>query len=252
MSKTLPKWTDARTDQLKSIVGTTTPVTEVLVKQAADTLETTPRSIASKLRNMEYVVESSAQAKGKSYTEEEEAEIANFLNAKPNQFTYAEVAAQVLGGSRSAKQIQGKILSMDLTGLVKPTEQVVRPKTFTDEEEETLLALLAQVPALFIEDIAEAMNREMNSIRGKILSMSNAHPEIVIPKQKNYKAKPTDAFSDLGDVSEMTVADIAEATGKSERGVKTLLTHRGIDCSDHKGAKKRAKLDEAKVEVAAA
>lgn len=252
MSKALPKWTDERTDQLKSIVGTTTPVTEALVKQAADTLETTPRSIASKLRNLEYVVESSAQAKGKTYTEEEEAEITNFLNAKPNQFTYSEIAAQILGGSRSAKQIQGKILSMDLTGSVKPTEQVVRPKTFTEEEETTLLALLGQVPSLFIEDIAEAMNRELSSIRGKILSMSNAHPEISIPKQKEYKAKQADAFEALGDVSEMTVADIAAAIDKSERGIKTLLTHRGIDCADHKGAKKRAKLDEAKAEAVAA
>lgn len=253
MSKTaLPKWTPERTDTLVSIVGTTTPVTQETVKEAADSLETTARSVASKLRKMEYVVESSAQAKGKTYSEEEEAEIVNFLNAKPNQFTYAEIASQILGGSRTAKQIQGKILSMDLTGLVKPTEKVERAKAFTDEEEKTLLGLLTQKPDLFIEDIADVMNREIKSIRGKILSMSRVYPDITIPKQRVYKSKKADAFTELGDVSEMTVEDIAEAIDKSERGVKTILSHRGVDCSDYKGAKRRAKLDEDKVSEATA
>jgi hypothetical protein len=44
----------------------------------------------------------------------------------------------------------------------------------------------------------------------------------------------------------MTVAEIAKAADKTERGLKTLLTRRGIDCADYKGAAKRAKA-EAKV-----
>lgn len=253
MSKTaLPKWTDDRTATLISIIGDATPVSPELVEQAAESLGegTTTRSVAAKLRKMSYEVVSTAKPKGKSYTDEEEASIKEFLEANPLQFNYAEVAAQVLGGSRSAKQIQGKVLSMDLTGLVKATEQAERPKTFTDDEEAILLGLLKQEPALFIEDIAAAMNREILPIRGKILSMTRQIDGITIPKQRSYKTKDKDAFTELGDVSEMTVEDIAKAIDKTDRGVKTLLTHRGINCADHKGADRKAKLDEAKAKAA--
>ena len=44
-------------------------------------------------------------------------------------------------------------------------------------------------------------------------------------------------------IADMTVAEIAEATGKSERGVKSMLSRRGISAKDHDGVAKRAKLD---------
>lgn len=247
MTKTaLPKWTVERTDTLTSLVGDTTPVTAEVVALATETLGegTTTRSVAAKLRKMGYEVESTAKAQGKSYTAEEEAEITNFLNANPNAFTYAEIATQVLGGSRSAKQIQGKVLSMELYALVKATEKVDRPKTYTDEEEVKLLALVRA--GGFIEDIADDMGRAVNSIRGKILSLSRVHDDITIPKQREYAAKKEDAFTALGDVSEMTVEEIATAIDKTPRGVKTLLTHRGFDCKDYNGAKRHAKIQESK------
>lgn len=241
--KSTQKWDEPRTATLKSIVGTETPVSADMVKQAAESLEVSPRSIASKLRNMDYEVESTAKAAGKSYTETEEAELESFLNANPTAFTYAEIADKVLGGSRSAKQIQGKILSMELFGLVKPTPKVERAKSFTDAEEAQLKDLI--LAGTFIEDIAETMGREINSIRGKALSMGRQDESIKIPKQKNHKAKKSDAFTELGDVSDITVEDIAEAIGKTVRGVKTLLSHRGISCDNYNGAKRREKLDEA-------
>jgi len=205
MSKTLPKWDEARTETLISIVGDATPVTATVVAQAAESLGegTTTRSVAAKLRKMGYEVESTAKATGKSYTEAEEAELTNFLNANSGAFTYAEIASQVFGGSRTAKQIQGKVLSMELYSLVKATEKVERPKSYSDAEEAKLLTLVRD--GGFIEDIAAAMDREVNSIRGKILSLSRVHTDITIPKQKEYKAKKADAFADLDDVSEITV-----------------------------------------------
>ena len=243
MSKTTQKWDDNRTATLVSIVGDVTPVTQETVTAAATSLEVSARSIASKLRNMDYDVESTAKAAGKAYTEAEEAEIEAFLNANSNAFTYSEIAAQVLGGAKSAKQIQGKILSMELFGLVKATPKVDRAKLYTEAEETKLEALV--LAGGYIEDIAEDMGREVNSIRGKILSMSRVNEALTIPKQRSYKAKKVDAFSDLGDVSEMTVEAIATAIEKSERGVKTLLTHRGVDCADYKGAKRAEKIAEA-------
>ena len=249
MSKTLPKWDAEREATLASIVGTATPVSAELVAQAAETLETTPRSVAAKLRNQNIEVSSTAKAAGKTYTEAEEAELTSFLNANPEAFTYAEIAAQVLGGSRSPKQIQGKILSMDLFGLVKATPKVERVKSYTDAEEATIKTMV--LAGAFIEDIADAVKREVNSVRGKILSMSRVDESITIPKQRVYKEKAVDAFAALGDVSEMTVEAIATAIDKSARGVRTLLTHRGIDCADHKGAAKKAKNVAAKEAAAA-
>ena len=249
----LPKWTEDRTATLISIIGDVSPVTPQMVADAAASLGegTTARSVASKLRKMEYEVESSAKSTAKSYTDEEEASINDFLDKNPSQFTYAEIAAQVLGGSRSAKQIQGKILSMDRTADVKATEKVERAKSFTDAEEEILLGLLLQTPALFIEEIAGAVKRPINEVRGKILSMTKKYEGVSIPKQKEYKTKDADAFSELGDVSEMTDEDIAAKIDKSVRGVRTLLTHRGINCANYKGEDRKSKLDEAKAAVLA-
>jgi hypothetical protein len=39
----------------------------------------------------------------------------------------------------------------------------------------------------------------------------------------------------------MTVEQIAESIDKTVRGVKTMLTRRGITCANHDGAKKAAK-----------
>jgi len=39
----------------------------------------------------------------------------------------------------------------------------------------------------------------------------------------------------------MTVEQIAEAIGKTPRGVKTMLTRRGVSASDYDGAGKAAK-----------
>jgi len=245
MSKAQPKWTEDRTATLISIVGDTQPVTPETVAQAAESLECSTRSVASKLRKMEYEVQSTAKAHGKTYTAEEEDEITAFLEANPNEFTYAEIATQVCGGTRSAKQIQGKILSMDLTGSVKATEQVVRPKSYTDAEEAQLKAMVVE-GEMFIEDIADKMGREVNSVRGKILSMSRTDDSITFPTQRTYKEAAVDPIDALEGIGELTVAEIAEKTGKTERGIKTLLTRRGIDCANHKGAARKAKNDAAR------
>lgn len=246
MSKSIPKWTEERTATLESMLETGVLVTNELVKQAAESLSTSTRSISSKLRKMGYEVESAAAATGKAFSDDEEAEITEFLEANPNTYTYAEIAANVCNGDYSAKRIQGKILSMELTSLVKPTPKVERVKTYTDEEEAKLLGLVTA--GGFIEDIAAAMGKEVNSIRGKILSMSRTNPDISIPKKREYVNKDSvDPIEALGDkVATMTVAEIAEAISKTERGVKTMLTHRSITCENYDGAKKAEKIAEAK------
>jgi hypothetical protein len=41
----------------------------------------------------------------------------------------------------------------------------------------------------------------------------------------------------------MTVAEIAAAVDKTERGLRTLLTRRGINVADYKGFDKKAKAE---------
>ena len=246
MSNTIPKWDDERVARLLEVVGSTRPVTAAAVVAAAEALETTPRSISSKLRKMGEKVVSLAKDHVKSYSDAEEAELTKFLKANSGKFTYAELADKVLRGNpRTAKQLQGKILSMELFSHVKATPVVERVKTYTDAEETKLLGLLKK--NMFIEDIAKDMGREINSIRGKVLSMSRSDDTIVIPKQRDYKTKDApDALEALGDLSAMTVEEIGLKIDKTPRGVKTMLTHRGLVCKNHDGAKRKAKIDDAK------
>ena len=58
----LPKWTDERTAALTNFVGDESPVSQATVAEAADQLETSTRSISSKLRKMGYDVELASAA----------------------------------------------------------------------------------------------------------------------------------------------------------------------------------------------
>ena len=49
---TLPKWTDERTEELTNFVGSETPISLDTVAEAAENLETSTRSVSSKLRKM--------------------------------------------------------------------------------------------------------------------------------------------------------------------------------------------------------
>jgi hypothetical protein len=75
---TLPKWTDERTAQLTEFVGGESPVSQATVAEAAVDLETSTRSISSKLRKMGFDVELASAAGGKSFTDAQEATLAAF------------------------------------------------------------------------------------------------------------------------------------------------------------------------------
>lgn len=244
----LPKWTEERTAELEGFVGETDLVTVDQVNEAAAHFETTNRSVAAKLRKMGYDVESTAQAHSKSFTDEEEAQLRDFVEANEGVYTYAEIAENVFGDAGRARQVQGKLLSMELTAFVKPTPKKEVVKQYTDAEEATFIKMVED--GAFIEDIAEALGKTINSVRGKALSLTRS-AGIEMPKQKESHAKvKVDPLEALGDVSEMTVSDIAEAIGKTERGVKTMLTYRGLVASDYDGAAKAAKNAEKKAAAA--
>ena len=235
----LPKWTDERTAQLTDFVGGESPVSQATVADAAGQLETSTRSISSKLRKMGYDVELASAGAGKSFTDAQEATLAAFVADNSGSYTYAEIAGLFEDGAYSSKSIQGKILSMELTAHVKPAPKVEAVRTYTPEEEVTFVSLVND--GAFVEAIAEALGRSVNSVRGKALSLLRSGDINAIPKQEVTKgASKEDPLADLS-VGDMTVEAIAESIGKTARGVKTMLTRRGISAADYDGAAKSAK-----------
>lgn len=238
---TLPKWTEERTAQLVAYVGDESPVSQATVASAAEDMETTTRSISSKLRKLDFDVELASTAKSvHKYSEEQEETLRAFVTGNSGDYTYAEIAATFEDGAFSPKSIQGKILSMELTEHVKAAPKVESVRTYTEEEEVTFIQMVQD--GAFVEALAEALSRPINSIRGKALSLLRAKQIDAIPKQEFTKGgAKVDPLADLGDVSGKTVAAIAEAIGKTERGVKTMLTRRGLVASDYDGAAKKEK-----------
>ena len=236
---TLPKWTDERTDTLTNFVGDETPVSQTSVAQAAEQLETTTRSVSSKLRKMGYDVELASSSSARAFTEEQETILRSFVTDNSGTYTYAEIADHYQGGAFSKKSIQGKILSMELTGHVKPAPIKESVRTYSTSEETIFVEMVNN--GAFVEAIADAMGRSVNSVRGKALSLLRSGDIGAIPKQEHTKANGSaDPLADM-DVTGMTVESIAEEIGKTTRGVKTMLTRRGLTASDYDGAAKAAK-----------
>jgi len=232
-------WTEDREVQLLEAVGTERPVTQETAAAAALVMEVSPRSVSAKLRKMGVEVEK-AGPRARRFSEEQEAALAGFLDDNDGVYTYAEVAEAFAGGEFSAKQIQGKVLSMERTDAVKATPKKESVKTYSDKEE-AVFTKLAKSGA-FLEDIAEALGKTLQSVRGKALSL-NRTQGIDIPKQRESHATvKVDPIEALGaKIVEMTVAEIAEVTGKTTRGVRTIITRRGLACADYKAkAKKEA------------
>ena len=243
MTEKTKKWSDEAVDQLTGIVGQESPVSVGTVEHAAEMLGFTTRSVASKLRQLDYDVASMAKEKTSAFTPEQGVELANYVVNNAGQLTYKEIAENFANGEFSAKQIQGKLLALELTGSVKPAEKVEVARTYSDAEEAKFIQMADA--GSFIEDIATALNKSVASVRGKALSLTRKGQIAKIPAQRVSHAKETvDPVTALGSaITSMTVADIAKAVDKTERGLRTLLTRRGIKVADYDGAAKKAKAE---------
>jgi len=243
MTEKAKKWSDETVAQLLSIAGTANPVSVSLVEQAAEALGVTVRSVASKLRQLDREVASMAKEKVSAFTPEQGEALQAFVGRNAGEMTYKDIAENFQGGTFSAKQIQGKLLALELTGSVKPAEKVEAARTYSEAEETTFIKM-AQA-GKFIEEIAVTLGKSIPSVRGKALSLTRKNQIDKIPAQKDSHAKNTvDPVVALGAaIATMTVAEIALAVDKTERGLKTLLTRRGIAVKDYDGAAKKAKAE---------
>jgi hypothetical protein len=73
----------------------------------------------------------------------------------------------------------------------------------------------------------EEIGRTANSIRGKLLSMGLKAP------QRDKKTSKSDPYEGIEDMLDQSVEDIASHFDKTVRGVKTVLTRRGLACADY-------------------
>jgi predicted transcriptional regulator len=234
------KWTDEATTKLQSLVGTDNPVTPEEVEAAAEALGTSPRSVAAKLRKMEYSVESMAKKATSAFSPEDTAGLKALVEANPGRYTYSELAEQFADGEYTAKAVQGKILSLQLTSLIKKTEKVAVPRTYS-EAEETKVVTMAKA-GKFLEEIADAVGKEVNSVRGKALSLLRAGIISILPKQRDHVEAAVDPIAEMVDeFPALTVEEIAEKLEKTPRGVKVMLTRRGLKAKDYDGAAKAEK-----------
>ncbi len=235
------KWTDEVTAKLLEVVGSESPVGADSVNKAAEALGASVRSVAAKLRKLGHEVVSMAKTRVAAFSKEDGEALVAFVESSPGAYTYAEIAAAFKDGKYTAKEVQGKILSLDLTGSIKKTEKVVVPRTYTPEQEETFVKMAND--GAFVEEIAATFGKSIESTRGKALSLLRSGKIAALPKQKvSHATAQVDPLSELSDkVAGMTVAEIVEALSKTERGVKTMLTRRGITCKDYDGAARKAK-----------
>ena len=235
----LPKWTDERTAQLIEFVGGESPVSQGTVADAATDLETSTRSISSKLRKMGFDVELASAGAVRAFSDAQEDTLAAFVSDNSGEYTYAEIAGHFEDGHFSAKSIQGKILSMEMTDHVKPAPKVEAVRTYSPAEEVTFVSMVQD--GAFVEAIAAELDRTVNSVRGKALSLLRSGDIDAIPRQETTKgASKEDPLAGIA-VEGLTVEAIAESIGKTARGVKTMLTRRGITAADYDGAAKSAK-----------
>lgn len=239
-------WNDETTTQLTTLADEAgAPITQENLVSFAESLGTTNRSVGSKLRKMGYEVQKASDVNASAWSEEDEAALVEFVNASPGTYTYGEIAELFQSGKYGSKQVQGKILSLEMTAAVKPTEKKVAPRKYTPEQEAQFVELMQA--GKYLEEIADAMGVSVASARGKALSLTQSNEGLSIPKQKESRASKanTDVLEGL-DVASLTIEDLEAKTGHTARGLKSMLSRRGISCADYDGAAKRAKLDAAK------
>ncbi len=243
MTEKAKKWTDETVATLLSTVGDASPVSADAVNAAAEKLGVSVRSVAAKLRQLDREVASMAKETVPTFTQDESDSLAAFVNSNDSSLTYKQIAEQFAEGKFSAKQVQGKLLALELTAKVKPAEKVEVARTYSDAEEATFVKMAKA--GKFIEEIAVTLGKGIASVRGKALSLSRKGLIDSIPAQKESHAKvTTDPITALGDkLATMTVDEIAAAVDKTSRGIKTLLTRRGIKVADYDGESKKAKAE---------
>ena len=216
------EYTEDMVTRMHDVAGS--GVTEEIIESLMGEFDFPRRSVTAKLRKLGYDVPKKPGAAPVFSADETDA-LASFLESNSGNLTAEEISQQFAGGKFTARQINGKALSLEMTGHVKPAEKKVTPRTYSEDEESKISDMVEG--GSYLEEIADAMGRSVNSIRGKLLSMGLKAP------QRDKKDSKADPYAGIEDMLDQTVEEIAEAFDKTVRGVKTVLTRRGLACADY-------------------
>ena len=199
-------------------------VTEDIIENLCGEFEFPRRSVTAKLRKLGFDVPKKPGAAPVFSAEETDA-LAAFLEENSGVHTAEEIADVFASGKFTARQINGKALSLEMTSHIKPADKKITPKTFTAEQEAEIESMVNA--GKYLEEIADALGRPVNSVRGKLLSMG------LKAEQRDKKASKSDPYEGIEDMLDQSVEDIASHFDKTVRGVKTVLTRRGLACADY-------------------
>jgi hypothetical protein len=216
------EYTEEMVERMHS--ASATGVTEEIIETLMTEFDFPRRSVTAKLRKLGYDVPKKPGA-APVFSAEQTQALAEFLQENSGNLTAEEIAAQFADGEFTARQINGKALSLEMTQHIKPADKKVAVRTFSEDDETQITAMIAD--GKFLEDIAEALGRPLNSVRGKLLSMG------VKAVQRDKKAAKTDPYAGIDEMLDNTVEEIAAHFDKTVRGVKTVLTRRGLSCADY-------------------
>lgn len=239
-------WTEATTAELLSAVEGIELVSQTQAAELADKLGTTARSVGAKLRKLGIAVATAAKATS-AWTPELETALVSLLQANAGIYTYAELA-DVFGNGFTAKQLQGKVLHLELTGNVKKSEKKEATRKYTADEEVRFVSLVQADKS--IEEIALDLGRTVPQIRGKALSLVREGRIAAQPRQATVAASTVVNIFEGINVGDFTVAELAEKTGKAERSVKASLTRKALSAKDYDGAAKAKKNADKKAAAA--
>jgi predicted transcriptional regulator len=185
------------------------------------------RSLSSKMRHMGLKIEKkTTSAPSKTYSEADEAKIRE-LAAKEG--VWQEDIAEALG--RDTKSIGGKLVSMGIYGIKKRDKKVKEtPKLFTKDDEQLILKMLDENKVVYIEDLAEALGKEVRQVRGKLAGM-----RISGVQTRNKKAAKPKIYTDevVAEIKKeldagKALEDIAKERGLNAQGMRTTLTRLGV------------------------
>ena len=215
------EYTEDMVERMHDVAGS--GVTEEIIESLMAEFDFPRRSVTAKLRKLGFDVPKKPGAAPVFSADETDA-LTSFLQENSGNLTAEEISEQFADG-KFARQINGKALSLEMTSHVKPAEKKITPRTYSEDDESTITSMVEE--GKYLEEIAEAVGRTVNSVRGKLLSMGLKAP------QRDKKTSKSDPYEGIEDMLDQNVEDIASHFDKTVRGVKTVLTRRGLACADY-------------------
>ena len=180
------EYTDEMVAEMHSVAAS--GVDEDVIESLMEDFGFPRRSVTAKLRKLGFDVPKKPGA-APVFTAEETDALSAFLSENSGTYTADEIAATFADAKFTARQINGKALSLEMTSHVKPAEKKAPQRTFSEEEESQIESMVSDDK--YLEEIAEALGRTVNSIRGKLLSMG------LRAVQRDKKTSKSDAYEGI-------------------------------------------------------